>query len=59
MQTGDVAVVLYGGNTPYILRPSGDEFLFMGQAYVDNIMEGEVMHSLRAGRLHEQTFCLV
>lgn len=59
MEVNDIVVVLYGGNTPYILRPRGDQYLFMGQAYVDDIMYGEVMDSLRAGKLQEQTFCLI
>jgi hypothetical protein len=59
MDIGDIVVVLYGGNTPYILRPKGDKYLFMGQAYIDNIMHGELLRSLEAGKLQEQTFCLV
>ncbi|OAL07502.1 hypothetical protein IQ06DRAFT_289217 [Phaeosphaeriaceae sp. SRC1lsM3a] len=59
MSPGDVVVVLYGGNTPYVLRPRGGVYLFLGQAYVDNIMQGELMEELRDGRRGEQEFCLI
>jgi hypothetical protein len=59
MRVNDIVVVLYGGNTPYILRPQGDRFLFMGKAYIDNIMHGEVIDDLHAGKVQGQTFCLI
>jgi hypothetical protein len=59
MRVNDIVVVLYGGNTPYVLRPRGDEFLFIGQAYIDNIMHGEVIADLRTGKVQEQIFCLI
>jgi hypothetical protein len=59
MRSGDVVVVLHGGNTPYVLRPSGDKYLFMGQAYVDDIMDGQLMEKLSRGEVHEQDFCLI
>jgi hypothetical protein len=59
MRVNDIIVVLYGGNTPYVLRPRGDKFLFMGQAYIDNIMHGEATENLHAGKVQEQTFCLI
>jgi hypothetical protein len=52
-------VVLHGGNTPYILRPKGDKYLFMGQAYVDDIMNGQLMEKLDRGEVQEQDFCLI
>jgi hypothetical protein len=59
MRVDDIVVVLYGGNTPYVLRLRGDKFLFIGQAYIDNIMHGEVIDDLRTGKLQEQIFCLI
>ena len=56
MRPGDIVVVLYGGNTPYILRPKGDSYLFLGQAYIHTIMHGEVLDDPSA---KEQTFCLI
>jgi hypothetical protein len=59
MRTGDIVVVLYGGNTPYVLRPRGEEYIFMGQAYVDEIMHGELFHGSAADMLQEQFFSLI
>ncbi|QGI63959.1 hypothetical protein CEK26_007910 [Fusarium fujikuroi] len=46
-RSGDVVVVFCGGRIPFVLRPlegsSGrDEFLYVGEAYCDGIMDGEV-----------------
>jgi hypothetical protein len=59
MRPGDIVVVLYGGNTPYILRPKGEDYLFMGEAYVDELMHGKLVHEVEAGHREEQIFCLV
>jgi hypothetical protein len=59
MQIGDIVVVLYGGNTPYVLRPREDEYIFMGQAYVDEIMNGELFQDSASDVLEERTFCLI
>jgi hypothetical protein len=52
MKTGDVAVVLFGGKCPYILRQSGSEWLFLGEAYLrdDNVMQGGAVTEVRSGR---------
>jgi hypothetical protein len=59
MCPGDIVVVLYGGNTPYVLRSKGNQYLFLGQAYVDNLMQGELVGEVHAGRSQSQEFCLV
>jgi hypothetical protein len=59
MRIGDIVVVLYGGNTPYVLRPRDGKYLFLGQAYVDRIMQGQLVKEVEAGRLQEQVFCLI
>ncbi|KAK3994882.1 hypothetical protein QBC44DRAFT_321424 [Cladorrhinum sp. PSN332] len=59
-EKGDVIAVLYGGKTPYLLRPvltdSGAEpgskklmYRLMGEVYVAGIMEGEAMSWEHAG----------
>ena len=59
MRPGDIVVVLYGGNTPYVLRPRKNEYIFMGQAYVDEIMNGELFQGPAVDIPEEQTFCLI
>jgi hypothetical protein len=44
VRKGDQVWVLAGGKVPYILRPvSGDEYEFIGEAYVMGIMYGEAV----------------
>jgi hypothetical protein len=59
IRVGDVIVVLYGGATPYVLRPKGDKYLLLGGAYVDSIMRGELVKEVEEGKRQEQVFCLI
>jgi hypothetical protein len=59
MREGDIVIVLYGGDAPYVLRPRGDGFLFLGEAYVDSIMNGELVKDVEGGERLEQEFCLI
>lgn len=53
-QEGDVVVVFSGARLPYILRPSGPEndFTFVGEAYCDGIMDGEILQRSKEEILH-------
>lgn len=46
-EPGDVVVVLFGGQTPFVLRPAAGEpegfFNLLGEAYCDGIMDGEML----------------
>jgi hypothetical protein len=59
MRAGDVVVVLYEGNTPYVLRRKDNRYLFMGQAYVNEIMLGQILQEIYAGERQEQELCVV
>lgn len=55
-QADDIVVVLFGGQTPYILRPTekDGDYLFIGECYLDGIMHGEHIEKLKAeGRFDE------
>jgi hypothetical protein len=55
-QPGDLVCVLYGGQTPFVLRRDAEgKFRFIGDCYVHGIMEGE---ALDLG-LEEMEFVLV
>lgn len=41
MQPGDVAVVLIGGAMCFVLRPKGDHYQLLGEAYVQGAMNGQ------------------
>jgi hypothetical protein len=57
MMAGDVVCILFGGNVPYILRPTDIEgqYILIGECYVKGLMQGE---ALEMG-LREQRFTLV
>lgn len=60
MESGDIVAVLYGGQVPYILRPTTDgHFLFVGACYVEGLMNGEAIDMLEEGNLEAQIFTLV
>lgn len=42
MEVGDIVCVLFGGKTPFGLRPWADgQYLLVGEAYVHGLMKGE------------------
>lgn len=56
MDTDDVVVVVYGSEVPLVLRPVGKgHYELIGEAYVDRIMDGEVLRM----HLPETTFNVV
>jgi hypothetical protein len=48
MQQGDSVTALYGSKWPVILRRQGDEWQFLGAAYIDGIMNGEGMEKYKS-----------
>jgi hypothetical protein len=60
MEEGDIVCVLFGGPTPYVLRPlsSDSEYQFLGECYVDDLMNGEALALLEKGRREKQWFKL-
>jgi hypothetical protein len=50
---GDVVAILYGCNFPVVLRPKGDMFLYIGECYVDGVMNGEVWDAKEKGEYKE------
>ncbi len=63
MKPGDQLVVLYGGHAPFILRQSGGDWTFVGDAYVHHwdLMTGQMVDRVRRGRTNiaVETFRLV
>jgi hypothetical protein len=59
---GDIVAILYGGRTPFILRPNPAnlyEHFLVGPAYVHGFMDGEAIALRDAGNLEELMFVLV
>jgi hypothetical protein len=49
VQENDAIAILYGCNFPVILRPHGDEYLLIGECYIDGIMNGEIIEAKERG----------
>ena len=47
MRKGDIVVVFHGGQVPYILRPVGKNYLFLGECYLMEIMDGQAFGEYR------------
>jgi hypothetical protein len=56
---GDILCVLFGGATPFVLRPDGEQFRFVGECYVYGLMNGEAIRDWGDGIYTEQTFHLI
>lgn len=55
MRREDIVTILFGTQVPIILRPCGNHFTYLGDAYVHGIMDGEFME----GSPHEQDFDII
>lgn len=47
MREGDFVAILFGGYTPYVLRPEGGQYSLVGECYVHGIMNGEAVERYR------------
>ncbi len=47
MRQGDIVAVIYGGITPYVLRPFKDHYKFLGDAYAYGNMNGQPVIQLQ------------
>lgn len=55
-RVGDLIAIIYGCSTPLVIRPCGDKFQVVGEAYVEGFMDGEAMSLLRRGDCQMKTF---
>ena len=54
--TDDLVCVLYGCDTPVILRPENAHFVLIGECYIHGLMDGELVDALRFGAVSETCF---
>ena len=47
-QDGDVIVILYGADVPFILRPVNGSYKLIGECFVEGIMYGEVLENFES-----------
>jgi hypothetical protein len=52
---GDLIAIVHGCSTPLAIRPLGSMFQVLGEAYVQGLMDGEVIHGSFESRSF--TFC--
>lgn len=45
MKAGDIVAILYGLQWPAVLRVAGNDFIFLGTAYIHGMMYGEAIRS--------------
>ena len=55
-RSGDLVAIILGCSTPMVIRPAGKYFLVVGEAYVQGIMDGEVMKALETSNAKVQSF---
>lgn len=58
-QTGDTVAVLYGCNYPVILRRCQSGFRYIGECYIDGLMDGEAVEAESRGEYQQETVVLV
>jgi hypothetical protein len=55
---GDLIAIIFGCSTPLVLRPRGDHYQVLGEAYVQGFMDGEAITALKEGKYARQEFLL-
>ncbi|KAF2995588.1 hypothetical protein E8E13_004671 [Curvularia kusanoi] len=58
VQIGDVVAVILGCNYPVLLRPFEGGFKYVGECYVDGMMDGEAIDAAARGYRPAQSFIL-
>ncbi|KAL2075087.1 hypothetical protein VTL71DRAFT_29 [Oculimacula yallundae] len=56
IQPGDKIVILFGCSTPIVIRPKGECYQVLGEAYIHGLMDGEGLAFLTTGQCHDQEF---
>jgi hypothetical protein len=59
VRQGYLIVIVLNCSTPLAVRPHGDTFQVLGEAYMDGLMDGEAMRDLTDGqyKLRDLVFC--
>ncbi|KAI5365744.1 hypothetical protein J4E82_011207 [Alternaria postmessia] len=55
VEVGDQIAIVLGCSTPLAVRPIGDAFQVLGEAFVQGLMDGQAIERLRAGTFKIQT----
>jgi len=55
-RSSDLIAIIFGCSTPLAIRPCGDRFQVLGEAYVQGLMDGEAIDALREGKYVPRSF---
>jgi hypothetical protein len=58
-EEGDLICILFGCSVPVILRKEENDYILIGESYVDGFMHGEAMKGFENGTFPLQEFCLI
>jgi hypothetical protein len=58
-EIGDIIAILFGCNYPVVLRPSSNDFKYIGECYVDGLMDGEAVEAATRGEYNEIEITIV
>ena len=59
VEVGDQIAIVLGCSTPLAVRPVGNAFQVLGEAFVQGLMNGQAMEQLRAGTFQLQPLVFV
>ncbi|KAH0559003.1 hypothetical protein GP486_004384 [Trichoglossum hirsutum] len=59
MRSGDIASILFAARTAFILRPAGDQYILVGEAYLHGSVHDEVVAMWKKGQLRDGLFKIV
>jgi hypothetical protein len=59
MEPKDIVCILFGGKFCYILRLSGDDYRYIGNAYLHGVSRGELMEPETTAKYVEREFAIV
>lgn len=55
-QVDDLVCVLFGADTPFVLRRVGSRYKVVGECYVHGLMQGQARRAWRRGELRSEEF---
>lgn len=56
MEPGDLICILFGRQVPFVLRKLDDHYIFIGESFIKNLMDGEGLHSFENGEQTSSVF---
>ncbi|KAF2025760.1 hypothetical protein EK21DRAFT_92947 [Setomelanomma holmii] len=58
-EAGDSIAIPYGCDNPVVLRSCKDGYRYVGECYIDGLMDGEAIEAVERGEYKEETITIV